>query len=66
MDVKFEMNKKAMRKLEKGLEGGWQVPLDGTEAAAVASVKKQMKAAGLEPNDAGVRKLVREARKSVQ
>jgi len=41
----------------------WQVPLDGSEAAAVASVKKQMKKSGLEPNTASVRKLVRDVRK---
>ena len=28
----------------------WQIPLNGSEAAAVASVKKQMKKSGLEPN----------------
>lgn len=43
--------------------GQWAVPLDGSENAAVSAVKKQMKKAGLEPNDAGVRKLVREVRK---
>lgn len=47
-----------MKKAEK-----WQIPLDGSEAAAVASVKKQMKKSGLEPNTANVRKLVREVRK---
>lgn len=40
----------------------WQIPLNGSEAAAVASVKKQMKKSGLEPNTAGVRKLVRDVR----
>lgn len=42
----------------------WDVPLEGTEAHAVSVVKKQMKKSGLTPNDAGVRKLVREVRKS--
>lgn len=42
----------------------WKVPLDGTEAHAVAEVKKQMKkTTGMDPKDAGVRKLVREVRK---
>ena len=47
-----------MKKNEK-----WHIPLDGSESAAVASVKKQMKKSGLEPNTASVRKLVREVRK---
>lgn len=47
-----------MKKDEK-----WQIPLDGSEAAAVASVKKQMEKSGLEPNTASVRKLVRDVRK---
>lgn len=42
----------------------WDVPLEGTEVHAVSVVKKQMKKSGLTPNDAGVRKLVREVRKS--
>lgn len=41
----------------------WKIPLDGSEAAAVASVKKQMKKSGIEPNTAYVRKLVRDVRK---
>lgn len=41
----------------------WKIPLDGSEAAAVASVKKQMEKSGIEPNTAYVRKLVRDIRK---
>lgn len=60
--AKFEWNTDALKNLEKG----WKVPVEGSESAAVASVKKQMKAAGLDPKDAAVRKHVREVRSKVQ
>lgn len=56
--AEIKMSAAAMRKLEKG----WQVPVDGSEADAVRAVEKQMRAGGLEPNRAGVKKLVREVR----
>lgn len=46
--------------------GQWDVPLNGSESAAVSAVKKQMKKAGLQPKDAGVRKLVREVREKLK
>lgn len=56
-----------MRKLEKELMASIpkeiEIPLDGSEAAAVASVKKQWKKAGFEPKDSEIRKMVRDARK---
>lgn len=56
-----------IRKLSKELTSGIpkeiRVPLDGSETAAVAAVKKQWKSAGFEPSDSEVRKMVREARK---
>ena len=63
----FELNKAGLRKLEddlkKKLSGGVNVPRDGSEAAAVSDVKAQLKKMGVTPNDAEVRRLVREARK---
>ena len=64
--MKVEIDKKAMRKFEKGLAGVWEIPAEVSESEAVASVRKQMRASGLDPSSAEVRKIVREARKSVQ
>jgi hypothetical protein len=61
----FKINKAGMRKLERDLQKqvpGVHVPLDGSEDAAVRSVKDQLKKMGTAPNDANVRKMVREAR----
>lgn len=54
---------KAVREAKAQMPSQVSIPLDGTEASAVAKVKKQLKDAGVEPNDANVRKAVREARK---
>ncbi|MBX7453409.1 hypothetical protein GR927_35970 [Mycolicibacterium sp. 3033] len=63
---KFVPNKAGMAKLQRDLEkkfsAGIQIPLSGSEADAVADVKKQMKNMGLTPNEAEVRKMVRDAR----
>lgn len=59
-------NKAGMAKLQRDLEnkfsGGVQVPAGGSEADAVKSVKDQLKAMGVTPNDAAVAKMVRDAR----
>lgn len=54
---------KAVREAKDQLPSEVSIPLDGTEASAVAKVKKQLQDAGVEPNDANVRKAVRDARK---
>ena len=56
--TKIKMNAAAGKLPEKG----WKVPVDGSEADAVRAVEKQMRAGGMEPNRAGVKKLVREVR----
>jgi hypothetical protein len=62
----FKINKAGMEKLEQDLErqfsGGIQIPAGGSEAEAVRSVKDQLRNMGATPNDAEVRKMVREAR----
>ncbi|SDE28398.1 hypothetical protein SAMN04488581_3767 [Mycolicibacterium neoaurum] len=67
MSGKFEINKTALKKIEKDVNKrlpGVQVPLEGTEADAIRSVKDQLKKMGATPNDSAVRKLVHEARGS--
>lgn len=63
---KFVPNKASMAKLQRDLakqfSAGIQIPLDGTEAEAIDEVKKQMKAMGITPNDAEVRKLIQKHR----
>lgn len=46
----------------EGFEQGWKVPIDGSETDAVRSVSKQMRDAGIEPDQAGVLRLVRQVR----
>ncbi|MFN6544743.1 hypothetical protein [Mycolicibacterium nivoides] len=50
------------RDLEKSLSSGVRVPLDGSEADAIRSVKDQLKKMGATPDDGEVRKIVRKAR----
>jgi hypothetical protein len=62
----FRINKAGMKKLERDLEkqfsGGIQIPLDGSEAEAIRSVKDQLNNMGVTPNDSEVQKMVRDAR----
>lgn len=62
----FKPTKAAIRKLENDLKkkmaGGVKVPRGGSEAAAISDVKAQLKKMGVTPNDAEVRRTVREAR----
>jgi hypothetical protein len=66
--AKFEINTAGMQKLARDLEkkfsAGIRIPLDGSEADAIRSVKDQLKEMGLAPNDAEVEKYVRDARQS--
>ncbi len=64
----FKINQAGMDNLKAKLEkrqfsSGIQVPLDGTEADAIQSVNDQLKKMGATPNEAEVRKIVREVRK---
>ncbi|MEZ0338549.1 hypothetical protein ACAG25_01025 [Mycobacterium sp. pV006] len=65
----FKINPAGMAKLQRDLErkfsGGVNIPLGGDEAAAIRDVKKQLTDLGVEPNDAEVRRLVREKRRAV-
>ncbi|CAN5875500.1 hypothetical protein BH09ACT7_BH09ACT7_29020 [soil metagenome] len=65
---KFEINEEGMRQLEREpqekFSAGIQVPLGGSEADAIESVKEQLRGMGAEPNDAEVAKIVREARET--
>lgn len=68
MAKKYDLGKASdIRKFEKDLKASIpkeiEIPLDGSETAAVSAVKKQWKKAGFEPKDSEVRKMVREARK---
>ena len=62
----FKINPAGMaalqRDLEKKFSGGINIPLEGDEASAIRDVKKQLTDLGVEPNDAEVRRLVRESR----
>ncbi|MCA9835132.1 MAG: hypothetical protein KC435_14350, partial [Thermomicrobiales bacterium] len=49
--------------LQKKVAGGVNIPTEGSESAAVNSVKSQLRKMGVTPNDAEVRKIVRDARK---
>jgi hypothetical protein len=64
----FKINKAGTKKLEQDLEkqfsDGIQIPVGGSEAEAVRSVKDQLKKMGATPNDSEVRKMVRDTRKS--
>ncbi|OBF42575.1 hypothetical protein A5719_03350 [Mycolicibacterium peregrinum] len=64
--AKVKINQAGMRQLQRDLEkrmsAGIRVPLDGSEADAIRSVKDQIKKMGATPDDAEVRKMVREAR----
>lgn len=64
----FEINEAGIEKLTHDLEqrfsAGIQIPLEGSEADAIRSVKEQLEKMGLTPDDSAVEKLVREARES--
>lgn len=66
----FEINEEGMQQLERQLQErlspGIQVPLAGSEADAIESVKEQLRGMGAEPNDAEVAKIVRNAREAHQ
>lgn len=60
-----KINKAAARQLEREIAEKLpplRIPTQGSEAEAVADVKKQLKDAGVKPNDSMVRKAVRKAR----
>jgi hypothetical protein len=67
-NVDFEINEEGMQQLAQELEAQLppiSVPLEGSEADAVQSVKEQLIAMGAEPNDdAEIAQIVREARES--
>lgn len=68
MAKEYDLGKASdIRRFEKdllsGIPKGIEIPLTGSETAAVSAVKKQWKAAGFTPSDADIRKMVREARK---
>jgi hypothetical protein len=67
-DFKFEINEAGMQQLERELQerfsAGLQVPLEGSEADAIESVKDQLRSMGAEPNDAEVEKIVRDVREA--
>jgi hypothetical protein len=51
------------RELEKRFSEGIQIPLDGSEAEAIQSVKDQLRSMGVTPNDdSEIQKIVRDAR----
>lgn len=62
----IKINPDAIKKLEQDLAkrfaSGVKVPLGGTEAEAIRSVNDQLRKLGAVPNEAAVRKLVREKR----
>jgi hypothetical protein len=65
MASSFKFNKAGMKKLEQDIQkkvAGVHIPPDGSEDDAVRSVTDQLKKMGTTPNDANVRKMVREAR----
>jgi hypothetical protein len=47
------------RDLEQRFPAGVQVPLDGTEEDAVASVRSQIIAMGAEPDDEAIAEIIR-------
>lgn len=60
-----KINKAAVRQFEREIAEKLpplRIPTQGSEASAVADVKKQLKDAGVKPNDSEVRKAVRKAR----
>lgn len=62
---KVKIDKSAAKKLEREVSKNLpplRIPTQGSEASAVAGVKKQLKDAGVKPNDSEVRKAVRKAR----
>jgi hypothetical protein len=67
-DFEFKINEAGMAQLERQLQeqfsAGIQVPLEGSDADAIASVKDQLKNMGAEPNDAEVEKIVRDVREA--
>ncbi|GAP78516.1 hypothetical protein Y09_1344 [Brachybacterium sp. SW0106-09] len=68
MTKKYDLGKPSdMRKLQKDLTSGIpkeiEIPLDGSESAAVSKVKQQWRKAGFTPSDSEIRKWVRDARK---
>jgi hypothetical protein len=64
--MKFKTNEAGMRQLQRDLEakfsGGLRVPADGSEEDAVRDVTAQLEALGATPNEAEVRRIVRENR----
>jgi hypothetical protein len=66
--VGLEWNKDGLSELQRQLEeqfsGGVNVPLGGSEEDAIRSVKEQLHAMGVTPNDAEIARIVRGVRES--
>jgi hypothetical protein len=63
--VEFKFNEAGMKNLVRELKdqlGDIQIPLDGSEANAVRTVKDQLRARGVAADDQAVEQLVRNAR----
>lgn len=64
-NIKFEWNDDGLRQLQDNIQKAFQnltVPTEGSEDDAVADVRRQLIEQGVEPNDEGIRKMVREHR----
>ncbi|WNG89733.1 hypothetical protein C6A87_011595 [Mycobacterium sp. ITM-2016-00317] len=68
--MKIKINNVGIRRLQRKIEqqvheqlgDGLQVPTGGSEDDAVRSVEDQLRKAGLTPNTAEIRRIVRDAR----
>lgn len=63
--MSFEWDEDGFRKLQENLARAFQdvsVPTGGSEEDAIADVKRQLIAQGVEPNDEGIVQFVREHR----
>lgn len=63
--MKIEWNEDGLREMKANIQKVLDevtVPSEGSEEDAVADVKQQLKAKGIEPNDEGVAEYVRKAR----
>jgi hypothetical protein len=63
--VKIEWNEDGLREMQANIQrvlDDVTVPIEGTEEEAIADVKSQLIAKGIEPNDEGVAEYVRQAR----
>lgn len=64
-NIKIEWDEDGFRQLQENIQKAFRdvtVLTEGSEEDAVADVKRQLMAQGVEPNDQGVRQFVREHR----